>query len=210
MIRVGQKLYEERVKKGLTLDEVSKATKIKVSFLSAIEKGEYQKLPSRAYAHGFLRNYTEFLGLPKKETLALFRREFDEDQVFKVLPEGLANPSDFPVNRFKSWQNIFYIVIISLILLGYILFQYRFAILNPQLQIYSPKEKQIVVSQEVEISGKTDPNTTILVDSITIPVDQNGNFKKKIDLFSGKTVITIKAINRFGRQTTVDRQVEVK
>jgi len=64
MVNVGEKLYEERVKKGHTLEEVSKATKIRASFLLAIEKGEYKKLPSGTYVHGFVRNYARFLGLP--------------------------------------------------------------------------------------------------------------------------------------------------
>ena len=80
MIYVGEKLYEERVKKGYSLDEVSKATKIRSSFLLAIEKGEYKKLPSSTYVHGFVRNYARFLGLPEHEILALFKRQYDEDK----------------------------------------------------------------------------------------------------------------------------------
>ncbi len=49
MITAGQKLYEERIRRGLTLEEIARATKIRSSFLSAIEKGEYKKLPSSAY-----------------------------------------------------------------------------------------------------------------------------------------------------------------
>ena len=52
MIRVGQLLRDERVRKRLTIEEVAKATKIRTNFLSAIEKGEYKKLPSSAYAQG--------------------------------------------------------------------------------------------------------------------------------------------------------------
>ena len=87
MIRAGQKLRDERQRRGLTLSEISNATKIKVEFLSAIEKGEYEKLPSASYAHGFVGNYAKFLDFEEEEILALFRREFDGKKVYKVLPE---------------------------------------------------------------------------------------------------------------------------
>ena len=87
MTRVGEKLYEERIKKGYTLEEVSKATKIKVHFLQAIEKGDYKKLPSGTYAQGFVKNYAGFLKLPEHEMLALFKREYDEEKL-KVIHEG--------------------------------------------------------------------------------------------------------------------------
>ena len=73
MVHVGEKLSEERIRRGLTLEEVAKATKIRASFLQAIEKGEYKKLPSGTYVHGFVRNYAKFLGLPEYEILSLFK-----------------------------------------------------------------------------------------------------------------------------------------
>ena len=79
------------------MEDVAKATKIKSQFLSYIEKGNYQKLPSASYAHGFVSNYARFLGLPDEEILALFRREFDEDKAYRVLPKGLEEREEFPI-----------------------------------------------------------------------------------------------------------------
>jgi len=90
MVRLGQRLFDERRKRGLSLDEVAAATKIRGSFLSAIEKGDYTKLPSPSYAQGFVLNYATYLGFQRKETLALFRREFDERKEFKVLPKNIT------------------------------------------------------------------------------------------------------------------------
>jgi len=90
MVPVGQRLQRERIQKKLTIEDVAKATKIKAVFLAAIEKGEYTKLPSPAYAQGFVRNYASYLGLPKGEITALFKREFDEKKAYKVLPDSLA------------------------------------------------------------------------------------------------------------------------
>lgn len=210
MIRAGQRLQEARLQKKLTLEQVSKAIKIKEQFLSAIEQGKYEKLPSRTYAYGFVKNYADYLGLSKRETLALFRREFNEEQIFKVLPDGLAKQSDFPVSQYRWHRSAFIIGSLVLSLAMYILFQYRFAFINPPLEVATPKEKQLVTSDFVEVKGKTDPNATVSIGSIPVTLDGNGNFAKKIDVLSGEATIEIKAVNRFGKETVVKRNIEVK
>ncbi len=208
MIRVGRLLYEERTKRGITLEEVAKATKIRVSFLLAIEKGEYAKLPSSAYIKGFVKNYIDFLGLPKKELLPLFKREFDDSEFLRVLPIGLSEKQEIPFKRLRLTYSSFFIVCAFILLAGYILFQYRYAIINPPLDVSSPRNDQ-VFSKSVAITGKTDPNATVFVNDEPVSLDKDGNFTKKIDVFPGKTVITIKAINRLGKSTEIERKIEV-
>lgn len=210
MVKIGQRLKEIRLKKKLTLEEISKATKIRVEFLSAIENGEYQKLPEKTYAHGFVGNYAEFLGLSKKEILPLFRREFDENTFFKVLPEGLTKSSDFSLSKTKIGRSTFLIIIIFFILLGYILFQYRSSIFNPVLEVSSPKEAEIIKSSNILVFGKTDPNNTIYINDISVPVNNTGQFSKKVDGFTGKMTLKVKSVNRFGKETIIERHIEVK
>lgn len=210
MMHVSQKLYEERLKRGLSLEEVSKATKIRVAFLSAIENGEYQKLPSSAYAFGFVRNYAEFLGLPKKEILALFKREFDVKKVFKVLPEGLIREEEFSIQKIKLQGIPIILFLFFLCILAYLIFQYRYAIINPPLEVFFPIENSTVALREIIVSGKTDLNSTVYVNNSAVSLDKEGFFKKNIDLFPGKKTITIKAVNRFGKETVIEKHIDVK
>ena len=209
MIRAGQKLRDERQSRGLSLSEVSNATKIRVEFLEAIEKGEYEKLPSPSSAHGFVRNYTRFLKLSEKEILPLFRREFDVEKVYKVLPEGLVGQKEIPLKRFKIKQTVILVAFIFSLLLGFIIFQYRYAFINPPLQIDTPKEAQ-VISTSFVVAGKTDPNATVSINEDAVALDTEGNFRKNITLFPGKATIKITAQNRLGKKTQIDRHVEVK
>ena len=209
MITAGQKLYEERIRRGLTLEEIARATKIRSSFLSAIEKGEYKKLPSSAYIQGFVKNYAEFLGLPQKEIVALFKREFNEREFLSVLPQGFSKDQDVSLTGIRFGQTAFAIIAIFVTLLGYILFQYRYAFINPPLEIDTPKEGEMV-SVPFFVSGKTDPNATVFINEDSIVVDADGNFKKNITLFPGKTIIKITAQNRLGKKTQIDRHVEIK
>ncbi len=210
MVHVGEKFHEERVRKGLSLEEVSRATKIRSSFLLAIEKGEYKKLPQGAYAYGYVRNYARFLGLSEREILALFKREYEEEKFVKVLPDGFARQDNFSFSKFKIAQALKVTLLIFVVLLVYIVFQYRSAIFNPSLNVSMPTENSIVSSQAVTVIDKTDPNVTVFINSDPAVLDKNGNFKKIINVFPGKAKIIIKSINKFNRTTVVERSVEIK
>lgn len=207
MIKVGQRLQEERLRQGLSIAEVSKATKIRPQFLMAIEKGDYRNLPSSAYIQGFIRNYTEFLNLPVKNMLALFKREFDEREYIRVLPESFTRKT-LPGFRL-GWAAIFFTIVI-LFVVGYITFQYRSAFLDPQLTISSPKENATVVAQIITIVGKTEENATVTMNDEPVYVQKDGSFTKDVTVFIGQNSITIKATNNFGRKTVVVRHITAK
>lgn len=210
MTHAGVKLHEERIKKGFTLDEVAKATKIRSSFLEAIEKGDYEKLPPGTYAHGFVRNYAKFLGLPEREILAVFNREYDEEKFIKVLPEGLLRKDELPFKKIKFAQTFKIVFLVFLVLMVYIFFQYRAAIFNPPLSVSSPKENAVITGGIVTITGKTDSNSTVFINNETASLDKDGNFKKTINVFPGTAKIIIKAVNNFNKTSIVERQIEVK
>lgn len=210
MVHVGQRLAQERIKKKVTLEEVAKATRIKTTFIKAIEEGNYKILPSSAYAQGFVKKYSEFLGLPTKEILALFRREFNEEKIFKVIPESISKSKEESFTKPYFRERIIAVIIVFLILIGYIIFQYRFAILNPPLTVIFPLEKQIIASQEVLVVGKTSANSTVYINDVPIVVVEDGSFKKKIFVFPGISTIKVKAVNRFGKETLINRIVQVK
>jgi cytoskeleton protein RodZ len=73
-ISAGKKLRNTRMDRGVTLDEVARITRITKAYLLALEEDAYEKLPSEAYARGFLRIYANFLRLPAEEVLLLYQR----------------------------------------------------------------------------------------------------------------------------------------
>jgi cytoskeletal protein RodZ len=198
------------LEKKISLDDVSKATKIKVKFLEAIEKSDYQDLPSSSYAQGFVRNYALFLGFSEREIMPIFRREFDSDKEFKVLPKGLAQKDDIPIQKIKLGRTFGLIFVVFILLIGYLLFQYRFAFIDPPLSLQSPKENAAITASEVDVVGKTDSSSTVVVQGLAVSVDQNGNFKKSIDVFQGPVTIKVKATSRFGKESEVDRHITIQ
>ncbi|HTV45563.1 MAG TPA: RodZ domain-containing protein [Stellaceae bacterium] len=71
----GELLRQQRLALGLDLGEVSAALRIKTTYLAALEDGRPDRLPGPAYAIGFLRAYSEHLGLDGGEIVRRFRRE---------------------------------------------------------------------------------------------------------------------------------------
>lgn len=209
MIKLGTLLKQQRLKRKLSLEEVAKETKIKLIFLDALEKGDYERLPSPAYAKGFVTNYATYLGLPRTEIVALFRREFDEKKAYKVLPDSLTKQETFPLKRFRVQQSLFFIGAALLLFLGYLLFQYRAAFFAPSLTVSEPKQGA-TVTDEVMVKGKTDREATVLVNEKAVSLETDGSFSKKLILFPGDTTITVQAKNRFGKETTIQRHVIVK
>ncbi|WP_338330936.1 RodZ domain-containing protein, partial [Commensalibacter sp. Nvir] len=72
---VGEAIKNRRIELGLSLEEISRRLCIRQSFLEAIEAGQIDKLPSGAYASGFLRAYAEFMELDADELVRRFREE---------------------------------------------------------------------------------------------------------------------------------------
>jgi len=83
----GQKLRKARLEKGVDLDEVARVTRITKGYLHALEEDAHEKLPSEAYARGFLRIYANYLGLPVEEVLALSPRSGNETTPEEIVSE---------------------------------------------------------------------------------------------------------------------------
>jgi len=63
MQSLGETLRSAREARGLTLEEVERATRIRVRYLLALEENDTAAFPSPVHAKGFLRNYAQFLGM---------------------------------------------------------------------------------------------------------------------------------------------------
>src|ERR671925_286723 len=63
MFEIGNSLREARLRQGLDFPEVEHATKIRGKYLRALEDEQFDILPGQTYVKGFLRTYSEYLGL---------------------------------------------------------------------------------------------------------------------------------------------------
>ena len=95
--RVGAILYNERMKKNADLAEISKKLCIRKYYLEAIEKGEYNNLPSMPYSAGFVDAYAKYLGLNNARITQLFREEIQvKPETDKLVEEEVVTEARMP------------------------------------------------------------------------------------------------------------------
>jgi cytoskeleton protein RodZ len=66
----GGSLRRERELRGVTLDEISAATRIATRFLKAIENEQWDQLPGGVFNRGFVRAVARYLGLDEENIVA--------------------------------------------------------------------------------------------------------------------------------------------
>ena len=66
----GGSLKREREMRGVTLDEISSATRISTRFLQALENEQWDQLPGGVFNRGFVRAVARYLGLGEESMVA--------------------------------------------------------------------------------------------------------------------------------------------
>jgi len=85
----GERLKRERELREISLEELSKSTRISSRFLDALENEDWEKLPGGVFGHGFVRAIARYLGLDEEALLA----EYDLARADK-LPPSPAKPEE--------------------------------------------------------------------------------------------------------------------
>ena len=208
MRMISEILSDARLAHGYSLDNVVKATKIRKQFLIAIEDGRYNDLPSESYALGFIKNYAQYLGIDKNTASALFRREYEGINT-RMIPTFKSKDKTLRRMVILTPRN-FIVGIVIFVILGYIAIQYGSFFLGPRLEVINPTESAVIKNNIVEVSGKTDPYATVLINNEESYVQLDGTFKKTLYLFEGERVILVTSQNRNGKNTKKLIRVKVK
>lgn len=210
MKTVGQLLRSAREKHGLTLEEVEQHTRIRRRYLEALEHDKYDKLPAATYAKGFIQNYSMFLGLPTKTLLAVFRRDFSEDDRGQIIPRSMT---DTPAHTGFVWTpRITMATTIGFVIalfFGFLIYQYM-NLLRPKLQVYTPQDGEIVLGPVVTVSGVTDPSAVLTINERLVAVNSDGGYEALVNLPDGPATITIIAVNNRNNSTSIERQFTVR
>ena len=78
---VGELLRDTRKSYGGDIDRIATTLRIRAAYLTAIEEGQYDKLPGAVYAQGFVRAYAVHLGLDGDEAVRRFKHEIEGFEV---------------------------------------------------------------------------------------------------------------------------------
>lgn len=203
MKAIGGVIKEARIRKKLSRDKLEKITKIKKEFIEAIESQEWGKLPEYAVVWGFVKNIAGTLKLNEKHTLALLRRDYPP----KRTP---INPKPDISEKFSWSPKLTFAVLVAMVtlsILGYLIYQYINFIQPPELTLEVPHEGALVKEKVVRVVGTTDPEAVVLVNNQPTVVAADGTFVSEIEIFQGTEEIVVIAKSRSGKESVIRRKI---
>jgi cytoskeletal protein RodZ len=199
---LGERFRKIRSDRRISLREVSRATKIQVKYLEAIEAGTYDRLPAEVYVKGFLRSYAGYLGVPEDAILKLYARErhiqknLGRVENFQFQPTAPVRFSFVPSPKvFAAGLGI----LVTVGFFSFLSFELRTFVSEPRLVIESPTDGARVEGSDVLVSGQTDPRAEVYINGESAVVDEVGAFSERLTLSSGLNEITVSSTNRFGK-----------
>ena len=204
---LGERLLKWREDRHVQISDVSRNTGIQALYVEYLERGEFEKLPAEVYVRGFLRRYAEFLGVPEEPLLRQYERErgmnrsigstrSEEESAqrsaFRNIPAAIITPARITIASFT---------LLGIAAFLYVYAQYRTFVSEPTLVIFEPTaEAMRMADRFVQVSGKTDPDSRIYINDQPVLVNENGEFREKIDLQKGVNTVTVRSINRFNKE----------
>lgn len=90
MASIGEQLRQAREARGISIQEVEQATRIRRVFLQALEDNRPQDLPDPTYVRGFVRNYARFVGLDPEPLIKAYAEQSGAQEL--VVPTVLDEP----------------------------------------------------------------------------------------------------------------------
>ena len=207
--RLGDVLRDARERREIDLARAERETKIRVRYLDALERGEYQELPGSVYTKGFLRNYGRYLGLDPEELVEAYRREAGEidaeRRVVVAPPTAPRTPRAFVITP-GALLAVFLTILVGGFA-AYLVYQFVTFARTPGLVITDPpRDLASYEGTEYTIRGETEPNSRITVEGLRenpeARADAEGRFEVVVGLVPGANVITITASDpRTGRDS---------
>lgn len=206
MKTAGELLQEKRLTRELEIIDIAHQIKVKPEYLTALESSDFDSLPSPTTSKGYLRNYARALHLNPDTVVAMFRRDFKESKSGDIIPRGLVNPV-VGKPRIINANLILGLsaLIIFLVFLGYQLFSW---LSLPGLELIQPIEGEMY-GEKITIKGTTDSEATVMIDGQQVLVDQNGNFTLDLIFPSGTHSVVVRAENREGKSSLLERTFQI-
>ena len=212
-LTLGEQMQKLRDERRLSLAEISKGTKIQTKYLQYFEDGEYMKLPADVYVRGFLRSYANYMGLPENSLIKQFEREKDIHKNIKKIVEEEKNGSFINFSAFIITPKLIVVSVISLVAMasfGYLYFQVNNFVSTPRLAIIKPMDGVLVEGSGTHIVGVAEKDALVFINDQPVLVNEKGEFSEDVGLKDGINAISVKARNKFSKETTQNISVSAK
>lgn len=203
-LTLGERMKKNREDRRLSLQEVSKSTKIQVKYLEYLEDGEYAKLPADVYVKGFLRSYGIFMGMNEAMLIKQFEREKGIHKNIKKISNEDGNSAPIKFSSFVVTPKMIIVAGIALLVLGSFLYLYNEVnnfVSAPRLVIIKPVDGAVVDGNSVHVVGRAEKDALVFINDQPVLVSDNGEFGEDVGLKAGLNVIVIKARSKFEKES---------
>ena len=208
---LGEFLKEARNEQEMTIECAETACKVKAKYLTDLEAGNWQSLPSLAYARGFVLAYAKCLSLDKKEVEQLFWREYgfiDSQSRENLSYQKTLGDKKVLITQKLTIYTTFALFLVSMF--AYIAYQIVGFAGSPALRLISPANNSIIETDSVNIRGLTDNGDYLTINNEAVPVTTDGHFLTNLKLQRGINVIRVEASNRAKKSTSEVVTIEYK
>jgi cytoskeletal protein RodZ len=206
MKTAGELLQDKRLEKELSIEDVAKRLKVRPEYLAAVESNKYNLLPSGTVAKGFLRNYARVLYLNPETILAMFRRDFVENDDGQIIPKGSLSPLARKPRIISA--NFIFAGLGITVFLGFLGWQFISWRQLPKLNIASPQNGEIYVGK-VTVRGETANDAVVSVNNQKVIVNNQGIFTLDLVFPPGTHSVLIQAESRAGKLKMDERTFQV-
>lgn len=208
---IGEILREERQRHRLSIEKLAAKTRIKKKYLQALENNQFEQLPAATFVKGYIKIYAQLFGFDHQPLIALLRRDFKESVKGQLVPREFLKPM---LKKRQVWGPATFVVIglalTFITLISYVGLQWYILSQPPALKIISPAE-DLLVAARVSVSGQTDADAIVTVNSQPVALQSDGSFETEIYLpREGVNTISIEAQDRRGKVALIQRLVRVK
>lgn len=212
-LTLGEKLRQLREERRLRAIDLSHKICVKVSYITALEEGRYDQLPTKVYVKGFVRSYARYFGVPEDVLLHLFEREYN---VFRNINhvDYEEEVSRMPrVPRFVVTPRTVAAFFGALVIAGigvYLFYGVDNFVSSPWLVVDEPAAGAVIDGDTVTVAGRTRPNSQVRINGQAVLAGTDGSFREDIRLSVGTNTVIVESTNTFDKTTTQQVIVEAR
>ena len=104
----GKYLTQQRELRGMSREDISRATKIPPSLVAALEEGQMERLPARVFVLNYIRAYAHVIGLAPEEAVLRY------EEVDKAIPEPTPAALEAERRR-RAWVGLAVTVLVVVV-----------------------------------------------------------------------------------------------
>lgn len=212
MKTLSQLLADHRQKQGWSIPYLAEKTKVPSTFIEALEKEKFNDLPAKALVHSYVNLLAHALHIPLETAIAMLRRDLpayaDNDQDLVGLGKITNRRSRLSIKKIFSpafWLRptslALLVVTIALVSAAVFLSSQWHRLGKPPTLVINNLTNAAVISSEYTLTGQTDPQATLTINTEAVSLDTQGRFTHQLSLPPGERTIVVEATDLHGRQS---------